>query len=175
MDFFPCTFSLPLALSVHLCFLRWCYYWLWKCDMCHSNTTNFSTWDSLDNAEYMEVEVKWFRGIGMREAKIPWLSGDQHVVPASTPAACDTPPSIKDPFLSFCPRFFISEASCLCYSDSQRQRQCVIVSFQWDPFLLNLIVYVCVCGDVHVLALLWPPFEPISMIALSQSVHLLIQ
>lgn len=36
-------------------------------------------------------------------------------------------------------------------------------------------VYVCMYVDVHVLALSWPHFEPISMIALSPSVHLLIQ
>lgn len=155
------SLCLSLSFSVHVCFLRWSCYWLWRA---HSNTTNFSTSDILGSAGYMEV--RWFSCTGMRAAKLPWLSGDHRVV-APSPIACDAPPSAGDPFLSFCP------TSHLCYSGSQKGRLCVIVSFQWESFLLNFIL--CMCVDVHVLSLHWPHSQPISMIALSPSVHLLIQ
>lgn len=163
MDFF---FSPQNVLS--LCVLELSKVVLILIVVCHSNTTNFSTSGSLDNAECVEVEVKWFSGIGKGGAKLPWLPRVQHVVPASSPIAFDTPSLIKDCgcfFLSFSPAFFDLR---VCTFSILRQLETDIVNVfsQWDSFLLNLIV--CMCRSwlwafsYDCLESVHPPFDPIN-------------
>lgn len=99
------------------------------------------------------------------------------VAASSSPIARDTPPSINGrPFLSFSPAFHFR--GLISSKLGHPETEAGVCNCAFSMGLLSPkshCVFMCVCVDVHVLALSWPHFEPISMIALRPPVHLLIQ